>query len=165
MDEGEEDDIEFVEAGGDGAELLEFGEEVLDQMARLVQVLIIVARVFSVGFVGDDRHLAGPFQRQHDALVGVESLVGDHRVSLQLRQQNIGPLQIAGLSASEMKSGRVAERVHRPPRRVNFGAQTSFAASDSLLAAPFLRAPALCWWARTMVESIMAYSLSASLAR
>src|SRR5216683_2266830 len=34
-----------------------------------------------------------------------------------------------------------------------------------LFFAPFLRAPALCWWARTMVESIMAYSLSASLAR
>ena len=29
----------------------------------------------------------------------------------------------------------------------------------------FLGAPALCWWARTMVLSIIAYSLSASLAR
>ena len=53
MDEGEEVSREFVEAGGDGAELLEFGEEVLDQMARLVQVFIIVARVFSVGFGGE----------------------------------------------------------------------------------------------------------------
>src|SRR3954462_6078152 len=45
---------------------------------------------------------------------------------------------------------------------VDFGAQPSARASDGLILTPFLRAPALCWWARTMVESIIAYSLSAS---
>jgi len=48
---------------------------------------------------------------------------------------------------------------------VNLGAQPTLAATDGRLFVPFLRAPALCRWARTMVESIIAYSLSASLAR
>jgi hypothetical protein len=46
---------------------------------------------------------------------------------------------------------------------VALGAQPAPAAPDGLVAvAPFLRAPALCWWARTLVASRMAYSLSAS---
>jgi len=48
---------------------------------------------------------------------------------------------------------------------MDFGGQPAFAAPDGLLFAipPF--APVLCWCARTMMESIMAYSLSASCAR
>jgi hypothetical protein len=42
-------------------------------------------------------------------LVGVESLVGEQNVSVQLRQQDIGPFQIAGLSACEMKLKGIAE--------------------------------------------------------
>jgi hypothetical protein len=57
---------------------------------------------------------------------------------------------------------RVAERVHE---RMDLGAQAAAAAPDRLVAAPFLTAPALCWWARTTVLSIIAYSLSASPAR
>jgi len=38
-------------------------------------------------------------------------------------------------------------------------------AADGLFATPFLRAPALCWCALTMVASIIAYSLSGSSAK
>jgi hypothetical protein len=44
------------------------------------------------------------------------------------------------------------------------GAQPAFAAPDRLVFARFFWAPALCWCARTIVLSIMAYSLSASAA-
>ena len=47
------------------------------------------------------------------------------------------------------------ELVYEPPRLRR----------DRLVASAFLSAPALCWWARTMVLSIMAYSWSASPAR
>jgi len=76
-----------------------------------------------------------------DPLVGVEALVGEQNVSVQLRQQCIGPFQIAGLSAGEMKSNRIAEGVDGG---VNLGAQPALAASDGLFAAPFFSAPALC---------------------
>src|SRR5258706_15442226 len=48
---------------------------------------------------------------------------------------------------------------------VDFGAQSALAAPDRLVLAVFFWAPALCWCARTMVLSIMAYSLSASAAK
>src|SRR3984885_451722 len=48
---------------------------------------------------------------------------------------------------------------------VDFGAQPAVAGPDRLVLASFFWAPALCWWARTMVLSIIAYSLSASAAR
>jgi hypothetical protein len=61
-----------------------------------------------------------------------------------------------------MKADRVAERIDGG---MNLGAQPALAGADGCEQPFFLRAPARCWWARTMVESIMAYSLSASLAR
>jgi hypothetical protein len=48
---------------------------------------------------------------------------------------------------------------------VDLGAQATPAAPDRLVAAIFFVAPALCWWARTIVLSIIAYSVSASPAR
>src|SRR5436305_704268 len=106
---------------------------------------------------------AGPLQGSQDALLGVERLVGDQRVRGELGQQDIGSFEVLRLPRREREPGRVAERVHE---RVDLRAQAAPAAPDRLVApAAFLGAPALCWWARTTVLSIMAYSLSASLAR
>jgi hypothetical protein len=74
-------------------------------------------------------------------LVGIEAPVGEQNVSVQLRQQYIGPFQIAGLSAGEMKFKGIAEGVDSC---VDLGAQPALAASDGLLRAPFFSAPALC---------------------
>ena len=46
-------------------------------------------------------------------------------------------------------------------QRVDFGAQPAVAGPDHLVLAVFFSAPALCWGARTVVLSIIAYSLSA----
>jgi hypothetical protein len=43
---------------------------------------------------------------------------------------------------------------------MDFGAQSAFAAPDRLVFAVFFGAPAVCWCARTMVLSIMAYSMA-----
>jgi hypothetical protein len=48
---------------------------------------------------------------------------------------------------------------------VDFCRKTAARAADGLVTAPFLRAPALCWCALTMVASIIAYSLSGSSAK
>jgi hypothetical protein len=95
-------------------------------------------------------------------LIGIEAFVGQQGIGLQLRQQHVGTFQVAGLPTGEMKSSRVAEGIDRS---VDLGAQSALAAPDGLVCALFFSAPALCWWARTMLEPIIAYSLSASWAR
>ena len=67
-----------------------------------------------------------------------------------------------GLTRREVKASGVAQRIDRD---MDLGAQAAPAASESLLLRipPFV--PALCWWARTMVESIITYSLSATCAK
>jgi hypothetical protein len=44
MDRGQEISCSFVVTGSDGAELLEFGEEIFDEVSRFVEVLVKVAR-------------------------------------------------------------------------------------------------------------------------
>src|SRR3954467_5070851 len=137
----------LVVAGRDRPVLLQPGEEVLDQVACFVEVLIVGARLLAVRLGRDHGGLAGPRERPEDALLGVERLVGDQRVRGQVRRQRVRALQVVRLSRREREPGRVAERVDGG---VALGAQPAPAAPDRLVApAAFLTAPALCWWART----------------
>src|ERR1700722_10297609 len=60
-----------------------------------------------------------------------------------------------------MEADRVPQGIDQG---MDLGAQSTARAPDRLVAI-FFWAPALCWWARTIVLSIIAYSLSASAAR
>jgi hypothetical protein len=130
----------LVIPGGDGPELLQPGEEVLDQVACLVEVTVVGARLLAVALGRDHRRLAGLRQRLEHALVGVEGLVRDQGVGRETRQQGIGTFQVVRLPGREGKSGRVAQRVDRG---VDFRAQTAAATPDRLVTV-FLTAPALC---------------------
>jgi hypothetical protein len=90
-------------------------------------------------------------QRLKHAGIGIERLVGDHRIGLHCWQQMVGPLQVVCLAAGQEESERVAQRVDQS---VDLGAQSAARASDRLVLTSFSWAPALCWWARTMVPSI-----------
>ena len=94
MDGGEEVARGLVVAGGDGTKLLEFGEEVLDEVTRLVDVLVVVARQSPVCLGRDHRRFAGRSQRRDDPLVGIERFVGDQRVGLHRGQEVVGADQI-----------------------------------------------------------------------
>jgi len=76
---GEKVSAGFVVARGDGAKLLELGEEILDQVARLVEVTVIVAADLAVGLGWDHHGLPGARERIDDALLVVECLVADQR--------------------------------------------------------------------------------------
>ena len=110
-------------------------------MASFVKFLVVFALYLTVGLGRDHGNFARSLPRDQDPLIGVEALVGEQNVSVQLRQQYIGPFQIAGLSAGEMKAGGVAQGVDRG---VNLGAQPAFASPEGLIGAPFFSAPALC---------------------
>ena len=158
MNAGQETLRGLVVASGNGPELLELGKEVLDEVARLVEVFVEGARRLA-GCARWDHRRAGFSERLEHALVRIERFVGNERLGFKLWEQGIGSGQIMLLTAGEMKAGRIAERIDGG---VNFGAQPSARAPDGLILTPFLRAPALCWWAARWWRSIIAYSLSAS---
>ena len=141
VDGGEEVARGFIVAGGDGAILFEFGKEVFNPVARLIEIPVVFALDFAVGFGRNHRHFARLRQRNQNPLIGIEASIGEHDVGLHQRQQHVGSLQIARLSGRKMKPGRVAEGIDGG---MNLGAQPALAASDGLVRAPFLRAPALC---------------------
>ncbi len=143
MDGAEEVHGPLVVAGGNGPVLFELGEEVLDEMTRLVQVAVVRARVLAAGLGRDHGHRAGLREGFEHPLLGVECLVGDQRVGFKPRQQGVRALQVVRLAGREREPGRVAERVDPG---VDLGAQAAAAAPDGLRAAiaAFLIAPALC---------------------
>ena len=141
MDGGEEVAGGLVVACGDGSELLEPGELVLDQVARLEQLSVVISSGLAVVFGRDHRSLAGGDERIDHALLGIERFVGDQRVSLHGWQKLIGPNQIMGLAASQDELDRITERIDQG---MDFGAQPSARAADCLVLASFFGAPALC---------------------
>ena len=111
MNAGQETSRGLVVASGNGAELLELGEEILDQMPGLVEVFVEGPRCLAALARWDDRHLAGFSERLEHPLVRIERFVGNQRLGLKLWEQGIGSGQIMLLTAGEMKAGRIAERI------------------------------------------------------
>ena len=148
-------------SGGDGTELLDLGEEVLDQMARGIKLLVIVARRGPVGSRRDHRGLAGGGQWRKDA-DSASNALSAISVSASIEGSRWSAPSRSCASPPVRKIGSGCPRV-RP--RHESGAQSAARAPDCLVLTSFFWAPALCWWARTMVLSIIAYSLSASAAR
>ncbi len=132
----------FVVAGGNGSELLEFGKEVLDEVAGFVEIGVIGARGLAVGAGRNNGNDPRLFERLDHPLVGIVSFVGEESPSLQAWQQGIGTDQIVDLPRCEMEARWVA---HGIGGGVDLGRQPTLAAPNRLLLTipPF--APALCW--------------------
>ena len=164
VDGSEKADGAFVVASGEGAVLLEFGEEVFNQMAGLIEVRIIRTRLEPIGLGGNDRRHLRLRQEGQDALLGVIGFIGEQRgnVFQQRGQEGRYSGQVGGVAGREMKAGRIAQGI---TGRMEFRAQAPTRAPDAFDAGVPPFAPAPCWWTRIIVASIMAYSLSASVAR
>ena len=164
MDGPEERSRTLVVTRRDPAVLLQPGEEVLDPVPQFVQAPVRPARSQRpTPRRNDDPHL-GLFQLRNHPVVGVVALVRDDRSCRrnEPRKQRVGAVQIGRLTGREVNRGRPSLRV---TRRVDFSAQAPAAPPKALfLRAPFF-APAACWCARTMVESIIANSLLGQAAR
>ena len=141
MDCREEIARRLIISRGDGAKLLEFAEEVFNQMASLVEVFIILTLIFSIAIRWNDRSLAGLFKQIDHTRVGIECLVGDHSVGFEGRKKRISADQIVGLAGREQEAGRIAERVDGG---VDFRTQSPSRVTDRLVRTVFLSAPALC---------------------
>lgn len=141
MHRGKKVSCGLVVAGRKGAKLLEFGEEVLDQVSRFVEVLVVVARRPAARLGWNHGGFAGSGKRRDDPRLGVKSLVSDQNISLHHRQQMVGPNQIVDLSAGQQNANRIAMRISQS---VDLGAQPAAGSSDCLILADFFFAPALC---------------------
>ena len=132
----------FVVAGCDGPELLKLGKEVFDQVARFVEVSVVVSGDLTVGLGWDDRRLARCGKKLNHPRVGVKRFVGDQRVSVHVWEQMVSPNQVMSLAPSQEEAGGIAQRINDG---VDLGAQPSSGASDCLILSDFFWAPALCW--------------------
>jgi len=141
MDGGEEVSGGLVVAGCDRAKLLEFGEEVFDQVARRVKMPIEFPGCLSVGLRWDHHFLSGGQERLDDPVVGVEGFVGEQDVRLHVWQQFIRAHEVVDLSAGQVESNRVSEGINQ---RMDLGAQSTSGSPDCLIFALFFGAPALC---------------------
>lgn len=155
MNAGEKVSRKLVVAGGDGTKVLEFIEEALDQIALAIKREVARRWRRTVGFRRDHR---GDFALSKTVAerISIVRLVADQGFRIDPFEQRFCAGQIVGLPRREHDIDGIAERIDQ---HMNFGGQSAAGSADRLFAV-FFRAPALCWWARTMVASIIMYSLS-----
>ena len=134
LDCGKEVSGGFVIACRDGAELFEFAEEVLDEMAGLVGLFVVIALDFAVSLGRDHRRLSCREQRFDHTLVGVEGFVRQQSMGRHLRQQRVSALQVMGLAWRQYEVQRIAQSIDKS---VYLGAQSTFAAPDRFVCARF----------------------------
>ena len=153
-----------IVSGGNRTGVLACGEDILDQMSGLLHVRIVVALFRAVCCGRDHGFDARLGQPITDTRLRARRLVGPERLTRfkPVGQQGIRPFQIVGVSRCQMKPCRSAPRI---AACMDVGGQPAFGAPDACRFPVPPCAPAECGWARTMVESSIASSWSASSAR
>src|SRR3712207_2026584 len=157
MDGGGVAGVGFVVAGGDGPELLQLGEGVLDQVAPAVHVAVEVDGGLSVGLGWD--HRGGPtIVEVRPEPVGVEGLVAEQSAEGDAFDQRPHADAVVALAGQQDEAHQGAERIDQGD---DLGGQPAARVADGLMLSPPF-APLAFWCAATMVPSIRAYSKSGS---
>jgi len=94
MDSGEEVCCCFVIASCDGAVLLKFAEEVLDQVSSLIELSVIGTLCFSVAFGWNHSAFAVSFEPVNDPFMYIEGFVSNQGIGSDLSPQKLSALQI-----------------------------------------------------------------------
>jgi hypothetical protein len=130
VDGGQEVARGLLVAGGNRTELLDLGEEVLDQVALAIKLSVIVAQRGPVGPRWDHGGFASRSQRLEDTCVGVERFVGDQHIRLHRRQEVICSHEVVRFPAGQEKAERIAERIYQC---MDLGTQSAAGAPDRLV--------------------------------
>src|SRR5271163_4191072 len=135
--------------------MLDLVEEPLDQISLLVDVLVV--RDGSRSGTGGWNHGLGTGLCNAAAkAIGVKAPVPQQLVERQTADQILRLHDVVYLACGQNEANRIAERIHAC---IDLRAQAAARTPDRLtFASPF--APAACWCARTMVESMIRYSKS-----
>jgi hypothetical protein len=98
VDGGKEIPGGFVIAGYDRSELLEFAEEILDEVALFVEFSIEFARRHAVWSRRDNGGFASRRQRVEYSAIGIKGAICHQQVGGHVRQQRISSGQVVRLS-------------------------------------------------------------------
>src|SRR5215210_1553766 len=157
MDHGAEAVIGFVVARSDAPEFFELAEEVFDEMTPAIHRIVAHGLVRSIGLGRDDG--GGPARVQFGPQpIHIEGPVGQQRGQIEILDERRDPDAVVALTGQEHKAHQIAECIDE---RHDLGGQAAARAPDGLRLSPPL-APVPCWWTRTMVPSMSAYSKSGS---
>jgi hypothetical protein len=124
--------IGLVGAHGDAFELLQFAEEVLDEMPPFVHVLIDGERFCAARMLGDDDLGAARVEFGDDG-VAVERLVGDQCVEGQSLNEQRYAHRLEALSRRKHEVHEIAERIGE---RQDFGGHAALRTADRLALSP-----------------------------
>ena len=113
-------------------EFLQLAEEILDQVAPFVNVLVDVERVGAPGMLRDD-DLRLAFVHVFDDPVGIKSLVGDQAAELDVLDQGRDADGVKAMAGEQVEPHQIPERVGQ---REDFGGPAALRLADGLIFGP-----------------------------
>jgi len=131
MDDGVEALVGFVGAHGDAFELLEFAEEVLDQMTPFVHFRVERQGLGAAWMLRDD-DLGAALVELSDDVVAVEGFVGDESVELEAVDERGNADGIEAMARQECEAYEIAQGIGQGQdlgRHAAFGAPYGLALS------------------------------------
>jgi hypothetical protein len=141
MNGGDEVAVGLVIAGGDGAELFEFGEEVFDEVASLVELHVAGLWVHTMSPGWDHGRDPSCGQRFEHPLVGIKGTISDQCPSFEAWQEHVGRNNVRRLARRQGECGWASKPIDHGQ---DLGRQSAERTADGLPATRFLGAPALC---------------------
>src|ERR1700744_4344701 len=126
-------------------------------MTPFIHFEIARDRVRAVGLGGNNGDGASLGELGAQSIV-VEGLVGEQCAERDIADQWVDSHAVMPLPRQENEARQIAERIDE---REYLSRQPSTRSADRLILSPPF-APVPCWWTRTIVPSIMAYSKSGS---
>jgi hypothetical protein len=138
--------------------VLDLVDEAFDQVTLLVEGLVVRNSLRSRA-AGRNHGFGAAFCDSGAKPVGIIALVGKHVFAGKAADESLGLANVVDLAWSQDEADGIAESVDAD---IDLGAQAAARTPDRLIFAPPLWAPAACWCARTMVESMIRYSRSGS---
>ena len=139
MDASEKISGKLVVSRRDGAKVLQFVEESLDEVALAVEGKVAGRRRLTIG-LGRDHRSDFSLSESVAERIGIVCLVTDESFRIDPFEQRLRASQIMGLTRREHHLDGIAERIDED---VNLGGQSAAGSADRLFAV-FFRAPALC---------------------
>ena len=141
--------------------MFEFGEEALDAIALFVEVSVIGPLRLSVS-LGRDNDIGSSLFDLVAQMISIIAFVSKNRLRFEAVDEIMRQSDVIALPRRPDQADRKTQRFCRMDLRAQSAARPTQALG---IRPPFsLRAPAACWWARTMVLSIISHSRSASRA-
>lgn len=80
---------------------------------HVLKFFVVITLDFAVTFGRNDHGLSCLQKWRDDAIISIIAFVGQYRLRLNERQQNIRSIQITGLAWRESKAHRMAQGIHR----------------------------------------------------